>query len=142
MKVKYLLLTAIMFANANFAYSQGKGISVDVLKKLQQSYGNTPSDKAIRNAIHANDINKLAINSDNSTAFDSYFSNRVNSKAVTDQKSSGRCWMFTGMNVMRAKAISKHNLLANFQFSQAYTFFWDLFEKSNLFLQAIIDTRK
>ena len=95
----------------------------------------------MRNAIVANDINKLAANADNSTAFDDHFSNKVNSKAVTDQKSSGRCWMFTGMNVMRSKAIAKHNLPADFQFSQAYTFFWDQLEKSNLFLQAILDHR-
>ena len=141
MKIKYFLLASLMIANANFGYSQGKGISEDVLKKLQQSYQNTPSDKAIRNAIQTNDINKLAVNADNNTAFDTYFSHRVNSKAITNQKSSGRCWMFTGMNVMRAKAISKYNLPANFQFSQVYTFFWDQLEKSNLFLQAIIDTR-
>ena len=141
MKIKYFLLASLMIANANFGYSQGKGISEDVLKKLQQSYQNTPSDRAIRNAIQTNDINKLAVNADNNTAFDTYFSHRVNSKAITNQKSSGRCWMFTGMNVMRAKAISKYNLPANFQFSQVYTFFWDQLEKSNLFLQAIIDTR-
>ena len=88
------------------------------------------------------ELNKLAQNSDNSTAFNTYFSNKVNSQAITDQKSSGRCWMFTGMNVLRSKAIRKHNLPATFQFSQVYTFFWDQLEKSNLFLQAIIDTRK
>ena len=142
MKVKYLLVASFLLANANLGYSQGKGISSDVLANLQNSYKNTTSDKAIRNAVHVNDINKLAINSDNNTAFDSHFSHRVNSKAITDQKSSGRCWMFTGMNVLRSKAISKHNLPADFQFSQVYTFFWDQLEKSNLFLQAIIDTRK
>ena len=142
MKVKYLLVASFLLANANLGYSQGKGISGDVLANLQNSYKNTASDKAIRNAVHVNDINKLAINSDNNTAFDSHFSHRVNSKAITDQKSSGRCWMFTGMNVLRSKAISKHNLPADFQFSQVYTFFWDQLEKSNLFLQAIIDTRK
>ena len=106
MKLKYVLLASLMFVNANFAQSQEKGISDEVLKKLQNSYGNTSSDKAIRNAIQTNDINKLAINADNRTAFDSYFSHQVKSRAITDQKSSGRCWMFTGMNVLRAKAIS------------------------------------
>jgi bleomycin hydrolase len=49
--------------------------------------------------------------------------------------------MFTGMNILRAKAIAKYNLPADFQFSQCYTFFWDQLEKSNLFLQAILDHR-
>ena len=88
-----------------------------------------------------NDINKLAKNYDNATVFDAHFSNQVPSKAITDQESSGRCWMFTGMNVLRSKAIRKYNLPSDFQFSQCYTFFWDQLEKSNLFLQAILDNR-
>jgi bleomycin hydrolase len=122
-------------------YSQEAGLTPDVLKKIQDSYKSSPENKALQNAIVNNDINKIAVNHDNAGAFDTYFSNRVPSQAVTDQKSSGRCWMFTGMNVLRAKAIAKYDLPADFQFSQIYTFFWDQLEKSNLFLQAIIDTK-
>ncbi len=118
------------------------GISESMLNDLKKSYANSPQDKAIRNALNTADINKLAVNSENATAFDSHFSNQVNVKAVTNQKSSGRCWMFTGMNVLRSKAIRAHHLPADFQFSQVYTFFYDQLEKSNLFLQAILDTRK
>ena len=118
------------------------GISEKMLDDLKKSYTNSPQDKAIRNALNVADINELAVNSENATAFNSNFSNQVNIKAVTNQKSSGRCWMFTGMNVLRSKAIRKHHLPADFQFSQVYTFFYDQLEKSNLFLQAIIDTRK
>ena len=123
------------------AYPQAAGLTQDVLKKIQDSYKSSPENKALQNAIVNNDINKIAVNHDNAGAFDTYFSNRVPSQAVTDQKSSGRCWMFTGMNVLRAKAIAKYDLPADFQFSQIYTFFWDQLEKSNLFLQAIIDTK-
>ena len=118
------------------------GISDKMLSDLRNSYTNSPQDKAIRNALNTADINKLAVNSENATAFDAHFSHQVNVKAVTNQKSSGRCWMFTGMNVLRSKAIRAHNLPADFQFSQVYTFFYDQLEKSNLFLQAILDTRK
>lgn len=59
-------------------------------------------------------------------------------KGITDQKSSGRCWLFTGLNVMRAKMIQQQGL-GSFQFSQSYNFFYDQLEKSNLFLQAVID---
>ena len=85
---------------------------------------------------------KMAMNYENAAKLNTHFSHRVESRAVTDQKSSGRCWMFTGMNVLRNKAIRQHHLPADFQFSQAYTFFYDQLEKSNLFLQAIIDTYK
>ena len=121
--------------------SQNGGLSADQIATLQNSYKGTGVEKALRNAVVANDINKLAKNYDNNTAFDAHFSNQVPSKAITDQASSGRCWMFTGMNVLRAKAIAKYNLPSDFQFSQCYTFFWDQLEKANLFLQSILDNR-
>lgn len=118
------------------------GITSEMMKQIKRGYSGNATDKALRNILVTNSPNKLAMNYENHAAFDSHFSNRVESKAITDQKSSGRCWMFTGMNVMRNKAIRQHHLPADFQFSQAYTFFYDQLEKSNLFLQAIIDTYK
>lgn len=121
------------------AQEEKGGISAEMMQQIKQSYQNTASDKAIRNAIGSNDIRKLALNQDNLRAMDTHFSVKVNSKGVTNQESSGRCWLFTGLNVMRAKAIAKHNLGA-FEFSQVYLFFFDQLEKANLFLQGVIDT--
>lgn len=117
------------------------GISPDMLQQIKKSYQGTATDKALRNAISNNDIRNLALNQENRPNFDCYFSNRILSKGISNQKSSGRCWLFTGLNVMRAKMIEKYGLGA-FQFSQVYPFFWDQLEKSNLFLQGIIDTRE
>lgn len=121
------------------AQQNGGGISADMLQQIKQSYKNTSSDKAIRNAICSNDIRKLTVNKENAGDIDTYFSHKVNSKGITNQKSSGRCWLFTGLNVFRSKMIEKYNM-GPFQFSQTYPFFWDQLEKSNLFLQGIIDT--
>lgn len=99
------------------------------------------ADKAVRNALAANDIRDIALNQDNQVEMNTYFSNSVPSKGITDQQSSGRCWLFTGMNVLRSKMINEHNLVG-MNFSHVYLFFYDQLEKSNLFLQAIIDTRK
>ncbi len=129
-----------MVLSLNAQQSNG-GISPEMLKQIKQSYQGTSTDKALRNAITNNDINKLAVNLDAKNNFDSYFSDKVNSKGITNQKSSGRCWLFTGLNVFRSKIIAKHNL-ADFQFSHSYPFFWDQLEKANLFLQGIIDTRE
>ena len=117
------------------------GISPEMLQQIQKSYQGTATDKALRNAIGNNDINKLAVNADNKNNQDTYFSHRVNGKGITNQKSSGRCWLFTGLNVFRAQAIAKYNM-GDFQFSQNYSFFWDQLEKANLFLQGIVDTRQ
>ena len=99
------------------------------------------SELAVKNALTSTPISTLAINGDNLAMCDTHFSHRVKTRGITDQKSSGRCWLFTGLNVLRAKMIAKHDL-PSFEFSQNYCSFYDLLEKSNLFLQAIIDTRE
>lgn len=136
-----LLIILLVVVFSPLQAQNAGGISSEMLNKLKDSYQYNAQDRAVSNAIANNDIRKLAVNHDNATAFDAHFSHQVTSKAITDQKSSGRCWMFTGMNILRAKAIAKYNLPADFQFSQCYTFFWDQLEKSNLFLQAILDHR-
>ena len=143
MNKKVGLSTFILcFISMMCVYSQQNsgGIDEQMLQEIQKSYKNTPNDKALRNAITNNDINKLAINNELNPSPDTYFSNKVNIKGITNQKSSGRCWMFTGMNVLRAKVLAKYKM-DKFEFSQNYLFFWDQLEKSNLFLQAVIDTR-
>ena len=142
-KLSLFIVCAAAFVMAAQAQNITKdgGLSMQQINMLRGSYQSNPTNKALRNAINSNDISKLAVNYDNNTAFDEHLSNTVPSKAITNQESSGRCWMFTGMNVLRNKAIRKYDLPADFQFSQCYTFFWDQLEKANLFLQSILDTR-
>ena len=143
MRKNNLWITALAFGLSLSAYGQQAegGISSGMLQEIKQAYKGTPADKAIHNAIAGNDINKLAVNNDSKNNFDTYFSHKVNSKGITNQKSSGRCWLFTGLNVIRAQVIAKYNL-PEFELSQNYNFFWDQLEKANLFLQGIIDTRE
>lgn len=121
------------------AQKQAGGIAPETLQKLREGYQETPANKAIHNAIAGNSIDKLALNADaKNSGLDMNFSHRVPSKGITNQKSSGRCWLFTGLNVLRAQAMNEHNLPL-LEFSQVYNFFYDQLEKSNLFLQGIID---
>ena len=116
-------------------------ITPDVLTQLKGSYTGTPTEKALRNAISNVGIQKMAVNQENAGAKDKHFSIEVKNTGITDQKSSGRCWLFTGLNVLRGRAMKR---LGNkdFVLSQCYLFFYDQLEKSNLFLQGVIDTRK
>ncbi|MBO4340235.1 MAG: C1 family peptidase [Bacteroidales bacterium] len=116
------------------------GISSSLLTQISAAYEGSPSDKALRNALNGTSINALAASADKKALTDTHFSDQVRTKGRTDQRSSGRCWLFTGLNVLRAKMIDKYDL-GTFTFSQNYLFFYDQLEKSNLFLQAIIDTR-
>ncbi|MCF0160565.1 MAG: C1 family peptidase [Bacteroidaceae bacterium] len=117
------------------------GITAEVLKQIEQQQTNTAADKAIRNALSHNAVATLATDIRNFTPVDGDFSDVVPTKGITDQKSSGRCWLFTGLNVLRSKAIMQHNL-PGLELSQNYLFFYDQLEKSNLFLQGVIDTRE
>ncbi|MDR0419831.1 MAG: C1 family peptidase [Prevotellaceae bacterium] len=139
--MKKTVFIIILFAaiQANLQAQNGS-ISAENLSKIKKTYTNTAADKAIRNAIANIDINKLAVNAENQTGLNGDFSDRVITKGITDQKSSGRCWLFTGLNVLRAQAIVKHGL-PDLRLSHNYNFFYDQLEKSNLFLQGIIDTR-
>lgn len=140
MKKLIILIGLFCVTGGNLSAQVGKGgISPDMLTKIRQSYQGTGTDKALRNAIGNSDIRKLALNQENLTGMDTHFSIRVPSKGVTDQQSSGRCWLFSGLNVMRSRAMARYNL-PSLEFSQNYLFFWDQLEKSNLFLQGIIDT--
>ena len=134
------IATALLSAGVNAQTAAG-GIDAKTLKEISESYKPTTAEKALQNVMLSNSIKVLSLNQDNLNELDTYFSHSVPSKGVTDQKSSGRCWLFTGLNVLRAKMIASEELGA-FEFSQVYNFFYDQLEKSNLFLQGVIDTRK
>ena len=137
--VKRLFTVSAALSVAAAVLAQG-GITDEMMSQIRQGWQGTPEELALRNAVSANDINKLAVRQGVEAGYDFYFSDEVPSKGITDQQSSGRCWLFSGMNVLRAKMIEKYNL-GPFQFSQNYIFFYDQLEKANLFLQGIIDTR-
>ncbi len=143
---KIVLMAAMLLTVGAFAQKPSSrpkddgGLSQELLKEISTGYAGTASDKAIRNALNGASINVLAANSENLAMIDTHFIDEVKTKGRTDQASSGRCWLFTGLNVLRAKMIDKYDLGA-FTFSQNYLFFYDQLEKANLFLQGVIDTR-
>ncbi|HCY73443.1 MAG TPA: aminopeptidase [Rikenellaceae bacterium] len=139
-----LIVSALLLMGGATGWAQQQstgGISEGMLEQFRKDYKPTAADKAIRNALNTTSISVLATNAENAAMIDTHFSDKVATKGITDQKRSGRCWLFTGLNVLRADAISSHNW-PEFEFSQNYLFFYDQLEKCNLFLQAIIDTRK
>ena len=121
-KIFFSLLVGVsVIAETAFAQISG-GIDDAMMQGIKNAYKNTSADKAIRNALNANSIQKLAVSADQKDVIDGYFSDRVYSRGVTDQKASGRCWLFTGLNVFRAKVIDKHKL-PEFEFPRIIIFF-------------------
>ncbi len=137
-------LVIVLFAAASISLwgepaSEG-GLAPDIIQQVRQSFEIDASTRALMNALTNNDIKKLAVNREKYVAHDNLFNHKIKTKGITNQKSSGRCWLFAALNVMRPKVIEKYNL-KEFEFSQSYLFFWDKFEKANLFLELIIETR-
>ena len=139
--MKKNIMLACLMAMALGAQAQQGGITQDMLNQIKSSYKHTPADKAIYNAMAETSIAVLAKTHENLANFDTNFTNKVVSHGITDQQQSGRCWLFTGLNVLRAQMMAKYGL-DEMEFSQNYCFFYDQLEKANLFLQGIIDTRE
>ena len=136
------LFSALMLmALTATAQTKEGGISAEMLQQIEKQNAPTASDRALRNALAANAIDLLAKNQAKAGALDTYFSVETKKQSITDQKSSGRCWMFSGMNVLRANFAKRTDSLT-VSLSQDYLFFWDQLEKANLMLQGVIDTGK
>lgn len=134
----YGAILACVFVCGASAKDSG-GIDASMLSRLQKAQPSDGAHRALRNAVAGSDIDKLARNADALNNFDTHFSHKVESKGITDQKQSGRCWLFTGLNVLRAQMMDANDM-PELELSQNYNFFFDQLEKSNLFLQGIIDT--
>ncbi len=139
MKISYkLLLLAVITLSVNTMKAQNGVLSENDLNQIKKSYNiNDAYTKAVTNAVANNDIKKLALDNANASKLDGEFKYKVDVNGISNQKSSGRCWMFTGLNVLRPIAAEKLNI-DKFFFSTNYLYFWDILEKSNLFMEAVI----
>ena len=111
----------------------------DFTDKLYAAYEANPKYAAMENTISHNGL--LVSLEKRSSAVENtpVFSIDLTKDKVSNQKASGRCWMFAALNTFRHKMISDFQL-EDFELSQAHTFFWDKYEKSNWFLEQILAT--
>lgn len=138
--MKKTLITISLLVAFSSLYAQS--ITDKELQDIQGSFKKDAPTKAIQNILTQDkDIRGNALNRDLQGKIDHYFKYRVDVKGITNQLSSGRCWMFTSMNVLRPSVMKKYNL-SQFDFSHNYLYFWDIFEKANLFLENVIATVK
>ena len=113
-------------------------IDLETIQNFNKKISQDSHLKVIRNAGVRNEITELAMDWDAYRRIDHSFSNIVDGEMpATNQKSSGRCWGFAGLNLFRIHLGRKYNI-KNFQFSQSYFMFWDKLEKSNYFLESIL----
>ncbi len=136
---KGLLFAMMCVALTASSQTKEGGISEKMLSEIEKENVLQASDRALVNAIGANAIDDLAKNRQNAGALDTQFSVETKKQSITDQKQSGRCWMFSGFNVLRSDFNLRTDSLT-VELSQAYLFFYDQLEKANLMLQGCIDT--
>ena len=134
------LAAASLVTSMNTRAESPGALTPELLANLRDGYEMDAGDRARHNAVTNAEINKLALNREIVAGEDGHFSHKIKTKGITNQKSSGRCWMFAGFNVMRPKVINELGL-DGFEFSNAYLQFWDKMEKSNLYLEDIIELR-
>lgn len=142
MKKTFYLIATMAFALTATAQQKNGSISQQMLNEIVNAQPQGAATKALANAIANNNIDELARTRQSLYAIDKHFSIETPKQSITNQKSSGRCWMFSGLNVLRADFARRHKDSLRVSFSQDYLFFYDQLEKANLFLQGIIDTGK
>ena len=136
MKLQAIIVSLLLAGGSLSAQS----LTDKELQDIQGSFQRDAATRAIQNVLtNDKNINANALNRELQGKIDHYFKYRVNVSGITDQLQSGRCWMFTSMNVLRPSIMEKYGL-KEFDFSHNYLYFWDIFEKSNLFLENIIAT--
>jgi len=114
-------------------------LSIDVLEGFHKEFIENSKNLFAQNVISRADPFETCLQRKVLERSAPVFTHKVDEvKPMTNQKSSGRCWIFAALNTMRVPFMKANNL-DDFEFSQAYLFFWDKIERSNYFLNTIAD---
>ena len=114
-------------------------ISHELLHKFEEEFNHNPIHTIALNAVTNNGASKVAINRQKSANYRLTFSTHINTPNITNQKQSGRCWIFAALNALRIHTVQYMDV-KEFEFSQSYLMFYDKLEKANYFLESIIQT--
>ena len=115
-------------------------IKKQTIKKYSKKFNKKKTNKVFKNVNNKIDFKKLLVKSNYILQTKTKFNKTIDIESkITNQKSSGRCWIFAFLNLIRLKMIKKYNLPPDFEFSQNYLFFYDKLEQSNIFLTYVIN---
>ncbi|WP_058270497.1 C1 family peptidase [Olsenella massiliensis] len=118
---------------------QDRSVTPDDLAAARAAFGAQRADVVAKNAASSAGIRAAARVPEGVASNTLQFDIELTQGERTDQQRSGRCWMFASLNTMRQRVIGAHKL-KTFELSQAYPLFFDKLEKSNWFLENILDT--
>ena len=135
-----VVIGVIVLGLGGVSVAQEAGIDAGTIKTIRSEFQMDATTRAMRNALTGAGIREIAENRQIVQSSNDKFSHKIKTTGISNQKSSGRCWMFAGFNTIKPILMNKLDL-GSFEFSQIYLQFWDKFEKANTFLQYMIDFR-
>lgn len=115
-------------------------ITPEDVAALRAEFAASPTNRLVQNAVTQTTIDDIALDREVLNGIDLTVSHRLDDWTVTDQKKSGRCWLFAGLNLLRAGTKKKLGM-KEFEFSQNYPLFFDKLERANYYLDAILATK-
>lgn len=139
--VRWLVRCSLLWAClSGGAFAEDGALTPALVEKIRGGFQMDAYTRAMRNALTAADIKEIAENRQILARHDDTFSHKIKTKGISNQKASGRCWMFAGFNLLKPVLTNKLDL-DEFEFSQIYLQFWDKLEKANKFLECMIAYR-
>lgn len=139
--MKKLIIITLATLLPIVAVAGDRALKSDLIGKFEKQFASEGDHSSSINAITNNSLKSLSLNRSKLTDHNKIFNFVLKSPGITNQKSSGRCWLFAGMNVFTPSVMTKLSL-SEFQLSEPYLTFWDKMEKANLFLEAMIELRE
>ncbi|WP_329560405.1 aminopeptidase C [Kitasatospora sp. NBC_01266] len=127
------------FGNDGAHPAMGRQLTSDQLQLFEEEFAARSANLLMQNAVTRTPVDDIALDRRVLTGIDHSVSHHLDDWRATDQKQSGRCWMFAGLNLLRVGAARKLGV-KDFEFSQNYLLWWDKFERANHFLEAVIET--
>ena len=112
-------------------------ITPECLAQLRAGFQSDPVNRTRMHAVMKLGVNDASENLQEQIDNPLTFSVEIPTGAITNQKSSGRCWLFAALNTFRLEVMRRCNL-ESFELSQSWARFWDKLEKSNYFLESIL----
>ena len=114
-------------------------LNAEDISQFADDFRSDPRNRLVRNAVTQRDVDEVALDRDIVTGATHTFSTLLDDWSPTHQGASGRCWLFSGLNLFRVDTMKKLDV-GQFEFSQSYMMFWDKIERANFVLEAVIET--
>ena len=116
-----------------------QALTQDQVQQLRKEFDADPRNRLMQNAVTRTPVADVALDRAVVTGIDHSVSHLLDDWKVTNQKKSGRCWLFAGLNLLRVHTARTLGV-KDFEYSQSHLLFWDKLEKANYLFEAIIDT--